>query len=251
MEPRRIIDHLEKYKSLPKGLEERFNGYGVMGLPFTTGHILGMRRFPVSSLGESYTSVWHRDPEGRWTFYQNVSPKKSCTRYFGSMVSRAELAEIDISWTADLDFSMTVEGSRRLQWQVSLGHTLGTWVLSGIGSILPGVLWKNPTVLRSMGKLASLALGAGRVNLVGRSPNGQTFIANPRRIWTIVASRAVLDGCDLGSIGEHPFQVKLGDFWIPNGLFAIGSVFMETFDPSRHKLLTSPGAEEAQRGTAR
>ena len=127
MKPKRIIDHLEKCKPLPKGLEERFNGYGVMGLPFTTGHILGMRRFPASSLGEGYTSVWHSDPEGRWTFYQNVSPEKSCTRYFGCMVSRAELAEIDISWTADLDFSMTVEGSRQLQWQVSLGHTGFVW----------------------------------------------------------------------------------------------------------------------------
>jgi hypothetical protein len=239
VKPRQIIDHLEKCRPLPAGPEERFHGYGVMGLPFTTGDILAMRRFPASSLGEGYTSVWHRDPEGSWTFYQNVSPEKSCARYFGSMVSRAEIAEIDIHWTADLDFSMTVKGSHRLQWQVSLGHTLGTRVLSGVGNIVPGGLWKSPTVLRSMGKLASMALGAGRINLVGRSPNGQTFMANPRRIWTVAVSRAGLDGQDLGPIGRHPFQARLADFWIPNGLFAIGSVYLEALDPARHKLSTS------------
>jgi hypothetical protein len=35
----------------------------LMGLPLASGHILAMRRFPASSVGPGYTSVWHRGPE--------------------------------------------------------------------------------------------------------------------------------------------------------------------------------------------
>jgi hypothetical protein len=34
-----------------------------------------MRRFPVSSVGPGYTSVWHRDPAGRWVIYQDQGPR--------------------------------------------------------------------------------------------------------------------------------------------------------------------------------
>ena len=72
--PKELVDKLEQGAELPSGNEERFVGYGVMGVPFTSGHLLAMRRFPASSLGEGYTSVWHRDPQGRWTFYSDVPP---------------------------------------------------------------------------------------------------------------------------------------------------------------------------------
>ncbi len=64
MEPKDLVDRLERGVDLPRGSEERFSGYGVMGLPFVSGHVLCLRRFPVTSLGEGYTSVWHRDPKG-------------------------------------------------------------------------------------------------------------------------------------------------------------------------------------------
>ena len=47
-------------------------GYGVMGLPFSSGHILGLRRWTASSVGDRFTSIWHRDPIGHWTFYESV-----------------------------------------------------------------------------------------------------------------------------------------------------------------------------------
>jgi hypothetical protein len=62
-EPRDLVDRLEASPQLPAGSEERFNGYGLMGLPLASGHILAMRRFPASSVGPGYTSVWHRGPE--------------------------------------------------------------------------------------------------------------------------------------------------------------------------------------------
>ena len=68
---------------MPEGEGERFFGYAVIGLPFDSGHVLSLRRFPASSIGPGYTSVWHRDPEGRWTFYQDALPELACSRYFG------------------------------------------------------------------------------------------------------------------------------------------------------------------------
>ena len=72
MEPREIAERLEQHAELPKGKEEQFAGYAVMGLPFASGHVLGLRHFPASSLGPGYTSVWHRNPGGRWVFCQGT-----------------------------------------------------------------------------------------------------------------------------------------------------------------------------------
>ncbi len=35
---------IERQAGLPTGAGERFTGYGVMGLPFASGHVLAMRR---------------------------------------------------------------------------------------------------------------------------------------------------------------------------------------------------------------
>jgi hypothetical protein len=81
-EPVDIVDDLERQAEIPPGAGERFLGYGIMGLPFRSGHVLGLRRFPASSIGPGYRSVWHRDPRGRWTFYQDQPAELACTRYF-------------------------------------------------------------------------------------------------------------------------------------------------------------------------
>jgi hypothetical protein len=48
MEAREIIQKIEKSASLPLGSGDRFAGYAVMGLPFRSGHVLALRRFPAS-----------------------------------------------------------------------------------------------------------------------------------------------------------------------------------------------------------
>ena len=67
--PKELAERAERAALPPWADRERFAGYGVMGLPFASGHALGMRRFPASSVGPGYTSVWHRSPGGGWTFY--------------------------------------------------------------------------------------------------------------------------------------------------------------------------------------
>jgi len=61
MDPRTIILGIERHASLPPGTEDRFSGYEVIGLPFRSGHVLSLSRFPASPLGRD-TSVLHRDP---------------------------------------------------------------------------------------------------------------------------------------------------------------------------------------------
>src|SRR5215213_4504398 len=111
---------------LPGGSRERFAGYGVMGVPFASGDILAMRRWPASSLGEPYTSVWHRDPRERWTIYSDVPPNLACPRFFGSAISEALVREIDITWTGPRDFSISLEREPALDWRLSLSETPAT-----------------------------------------------------------------------------------------------------------------------------
>lgn len=71
-EPAEWARHVEERPQLPAAGCERVSGYGVMGLTFRSGHVLGLRRWTASSVGAGFTSIWHRDPDGRWTFYESV-----------------------------------------------------------------------------------------------------------------------------------------------------------------------------------
>ena len=239
-EPKELVDRLEQDAKLPGGNEERFAGYGVMGVPFTSGDLLAMRRFPASSLGHGYTSLWHRDPQGRWTFYSDVPPQLACPRYFGSAVGEAVVREIEITWSSLRDFTISIAEDSDLDWHLSLAETPATRLINAVGSVLPDALWRKEAVLKPMGKAAGLMLRAGRLGLTGQAPNHQRFIANPMLIWAIQSSTARMGNQDLGSVGPLPVQTRLGDFWIPQrGIFAIGRAFFEPLDPARHALTTA------------
>ena len=239
-EPRELAEQIERGAELPDSEDERFAGYAVMGLPFASGHVLALRRFPASSIGPGYRSVWHRDPDGRWTFYQDVAPEQACPRYFGNAVAEVEQAEIEIRWTGPRSFSVELQGTRKLNWEVSLAASPKTRLMNAMSTLMPAAFWRNRVVMRSMGTAASALLGAGKLGLVGTAPNGQTFIANPKLIWFIPSSRAEFDGRDLGETGPLAEQEKLGDFWIPQrGIFVIGGGFFEPFDAERHASATS------------
>ncbi len=239
-EPKMLVDRLEQDWSLPADDSERFSGYGVMGLPFASGHVLALRRFPASSVGPGYTSVWHRNPDGQWTFYQDVQPQQACPRYFGEAIIEALVREISITWSSASGFTVTMGDDVNLHWRVSLTATPATRLMNTLSRALPEALWHNPTFLRGVGGAASLFLRAGNIGLTGQAPNGQSFVANPKQIWSISSSIATLRGQDLGRIGPLQSQARLGDFWIPQrGIFAIGGAIFEPYDPSRHILNTS------------
>jgi hypothetical protein len=237
-EPRDLIEQIEAKPPLPEGEGERFGGYGVMACPFASGDILCHRRFPASSVGLAYTSIWHRDPQGVWTFYQDVEPMQGCTRFFGRDVQQIENVQFASEWLDGRTLRISVPGT--LEWEMSLASTPMTRVMNGIGSAMPDALWHNETVLKAMAAVAGVALGAGKLGLSGRVPNGQHFVANPLIVWTIRSARATLHARDFGSLAKSASQAKLGDFWIPRtGLLAIGRAFFDVYDPAKHLEATS------------
>jgi hypothetical protein len=236
---REMVEAIERDAEVPSGSGERFSGYGVAGVPFKSGHILALRRWPASSLGRGYTSLWHRDPKGRWVFIQDAPPQLACPRYFGSAVSQALVREISIAWEGPADFLVRVPGDYEINWRVSLGETSGTRILNILGSQIPDFLWRREFFLRLLGRLAGF-MGAGKMSLTGRLPNGQWFISNPRSLWVVTATDAVVRGEVLGEMGPLPEQARLGDLWLPQqGRFFIDQAFLESFDTDRHLAMCS------------
>jgi hypothetical protein len=210
---------------LPVGTDDRFAGYGVMGLPFASGHVLAMRRFTASSVGPAYTSVWHRQPDGRWAFWSDQADEHSCARYFSAALAETRRVAIELSWPEDATLRVGVP-EVGLEWTARLSTTAVTRALNAVGGLMPDRAWRSPIVLRAMGPVAGRALGAGRVSMVGTAPNGQAFVANPRRLWVIDESNARLGDEALGPVGALEVPASLGDFVIPQrGVFAIGRAF--------------------------
>jgi hypothetical protein len=221
-EPRDVVEELERRPELPAGSDERFFGFGVMGLPFRSGHVLGLRRFPASSIGPGYRSVWHRDPGGRWTFWQDQPAELACTRYFGSAVAEVREGPIRIDWDGPRRFGVRA-GDGELEWTVEVGSTPVTRVFNAVGSVLPDRAWRSRPVLDVMARVAGTALRAGRVRLTGLAPNGQRFVANPLTMWVATDSSATVLGVDAGEMGPAPEQARLRDFALPQrGMFVVG-----------------------------
>jgi hypothetical protein len=239
---RDVVSELEAGATLADVRDrEQFHGYAVVGVPFRSGHILAMRRFPVSSVGPGYTSVWHRDPAGRWVIYQDQEPRYTCPRAFGPQIDDAPTVPIAVEWMDSDRFAIDIvtEGTR-LHWEIRLSENAVTRALNAAASILPRFLRHRPVPLAVIGRAAGSLLRAGRVRLTGTVPSRQDFFADLRRIWLIEGSTAVIDGVDLGEPGPLSEQAHLADFWLPQrGLFAIGGSFFELYDPARHLQVAS------------
>jgi hypothetical protein len=103
--------------------------------------------------------------------------------------------------------------------------------MNAAARLVPDPRWTKGFMLRAMGLAAQLILRTGRMNLVGRTSNGQAFIANPQQLWLVKSGRAVANGVDLGPIGPLPEQARLNEFLIPQrGVFAVARSFLERSD---------------------
>lgn len=230
--PAQFAQAVEDRPVLPPGDGERVSGYGVMGLPFASGHVLGLRRWTASSVGDRFTSIWHRDPTGRWTFYESVACEIACTRYFGADVERVREGPIDLEWEAPNRLHVrTADGA--VDWELAIGATVATRMMSVMGSLMPVAGWRSGPVLSAMGAVAGRMLHVGKVKLTGTTSNRQHFDANPLRIWYVTASRTVVEGEDLGPIGPLAEQARMADFYFPQrGIFAVGRVFITPHKPT-------------------
>lgn len=220
--------------TLPAGDDERFAGFGVLGLPFANGHYLALRCIPSASFAPGYRSVWHRDPAGVWTFYATTPAEQSCSRYFSSATPNdAVQCDIDIAWVTPWALYVQIPGL--LEWHLDIGATAATRVMTQIAQRLPAAVWTNRLALAVMGRAAGPVLRAGRIRLSGGAPNGQRFMIAPARFWAVTRSNAALRSEDLGPVGPLRPQARLADFRAPQrGFFVVGGGRLETFDPGRH-----------------
>lgn len=238
-EPRAQAEELERHPEVPVGADERFSGYGSTGVPFVSGHYLALRRFPASSLDAPYTTVWHRDPDGAWTVYSNVSPELSCPRFLGRALARVVVTTIAISWTSDRALRVTIPG--RLEWEMELTTNVFTRVMAVLGSRTSLRVRRNRLYLALRAWFSSALLRIGRFALQGLMPNDQWFQAAPRVIWLVHGSRARLCGLDLGAVAPLARQERLRDFWLPQrGLFFLGEVFFEPLAALGHDVILPP-----------
>ena len=198
-----------------------------MGQPFASGQVLGLRRWTASSVGDQFTSIWHRDPNGSWHFYESAQPDFACSRWFGHGVQESSVVDIDVTW--DAPNVLRVTSPQLVDWTLTIDSSPMTRVMSSVGRLLPVAAWRSSATLKAMGAVASSTLGVGTVNMTGRTANGLPFDANPLRIWRVVETSATINGEDAGPPAPLPEQARLGDFWIPQqGIFAMGRVFVGT-----------------------
>lgn len=223
--PREYALESERNPRLPQGSEERVAGYGVMGQTFESGHVLGLRRWTASSVGEQFASIWHREPDGKWHFYESAQPEFACSRWFGHGVDESVVTPIEVTWDGPTELHVRAEG--RVDWSLTLASSPMTRLMSAMGAGMPLAAWRSTPMLKSMGAVASATLGVGRVSMTGLTANGLPFDANPMRIWRVVDTAASINGADIGPPAPLAEQARLGDFWIPQrGIFAMGRVFL-------------------------
>ncbi len=231
--PRDAATAVTASPQLPAGNDERFVGFGVMGLPFSSGHYLALRDFPATTFAPAYRSVWHRTPAGEWTFYASTPGPQSCARYF-SATAEPVRCDIEVGWLTD--WSLRISIPELLDWTVDMRTTPPAWLMSHIGARLPERAWTNRVCSASIGRLAGLMLRVGQARLSGTAPNGQRFMIAPTRVWAVAGSRAVLRGEDLGPVGPLSEQARLADFRPPQrGVFVVGHGHFENFDADRHR----------------
>ncbi len=225
-DPRATAAALERRRPVPAGSAERFAGYGVIALPFASGHLLAFRRCVASSIGPPYTSIWHRSPAGRWTFYADVQPDRACPRFFADACSRVVVGEVRIEWRRPAEVSLSAP-AERLHWTIRLTSSPAIRLANAAVRLVPAA--RRPRLLPRLALPAATALAGGRVTLTGTTPSGHRFGFTPHQLWQVDGCAATIEGRELGPTAPLPAQDRLGDFWLPNaGLFAFGEARFDT-----------------------
>lgn len=190
----------------PWGGHEYARGYGVLNLPFDSGHLLGLRVFPENDFAP-YVSVWHRSPAGAWAIYvDGPSLETSCPRYWGSAIRTAAFADIDVTWTGPTDLRVTMD-EPALVWTLSMGAPRLHRVLNAVEGALPLWTWRIRALRRLREAVARHALGYGDIDLSFTTASRHEAVLLARRNYRIEASGATLRGRSLGeptTLDENP-----------------------------------------------
>lgn len=215
---------------------EFVRGWGVFGLPFDSGHVLALRVMPQNSFAP-YRTVWHRDPEGRWSILVD-GPRLdiACPRYYAPACSHVAHAHIGLEWTGPRTLNVTVD-EPRLDWTLSIARSPVLSLLNALSSALPLATWRPRTLLRARERVAAL-LGMGELALSGVMPSGHTGTLMPQRMYFINAAHATLDGTDLGRPTQLRDNPAIGTVPLPaRGVLAIGQAAWPIRDHAEYQHL--------------
>jgi hypothetical protein len=212
---------------------EWVEGFGVMAMPFTSGHVLVLRAFPRNTFAP-YKSVWHRTPDGTWRIFVDGAPlEQACPRYFGAASEENLSARVDLTWTGPMDLEVTAEPPG-LRWTMSLTEPAYLRALNAASSRLPEAAWRSSLVLRGMEAMASGLLGMGEMQLSGKVPSGHWATLTPRRMYFVRDAHAELAGLDLGSPVKAAPPPTIGVTRLPSRpAFAVGRAFFRPDQPSQ------------------
>ena len=225
---------------------EHVRGYGVLALPFSSGHVLALRVSEENDFAP-YTAVWHRAPDGGWSLYVDGSQlEKASPRYFGAAARRVRPASITLRWTGPASLDIEMEAPS-LEWSIAMS-TPPLWApLNVLGTLMPASVARYPAAVKAMTWAAGFVYGLGDVSLMGTMPDGQAGVMLPQRLHPIFSTVARLDGEDLGdavTLDENP---TIGRVRLPSRpVFAIADEYYSTSAPSGNDVSPAGGGERGR-----
>ncbi len=218
---------------------EYVKGYGVFGLPLSSGHVLALRVFPVNDFAP-YITIWHQTPDGKWFIYYDAPRADvACPRYYGPAVQYSVPVKINLHWVSSNELTIRMDDPK-LEWTVWMEEPMIMRLLNSISKRMPLWTWKHVSWLKPREKMASM-LGLGNIKLSGVMPSGHFGILMPQQIFLIKQSKVLFEGIDLGTpVMIHP-NPKIGDISLPaRGVFAIGQAHWEILNEQEyHKTRTA------------
>jgi hypothetical protein len=209
---------------------EYVKGWGVFGLPFSSGHVLALRVFPENDFAP-YRTVWHRDPGGHWSiFVDGPRLDTACPRYYGPACDHTGFAKIRVEWSGPASFRVDMDAPR-LSWTVSVGAPRWLRGVNALETRIPRGSWRVGALLRARELAAHRFMGMGTLGLSGTMPSGHRGFLMPRRMYLVEESNATLNGTALG----HPVRLErcpdLGGVTLPaRGVLAVGEAHWEILD---------------------
>lgn len=207
--------------------------------------MLALRVFPQSSFGP-YRTLWHRDPEARWSIHADAGRvEHACPRYYGPACEHVGAARIELQWTGPRRLHVTMD-QPALDWTLTVARSPLMGVLNPVSAAMPLSSWR-PRVLVAAREGLARALGMGRLQMSGVMPSGHSGLLMPQRMYLVDHSRAVLDGVDLGSPTRLRANPTIGGVPLPaRGVLAIGQAMW----PIRDRDEYDAARREAREGIA-
>ncbi len=213
---------------------EHVRGYGVFGLPLSSGHTLALRVFPINDFAP-YVTVWHQTPDGSWSIYYDAPRADiACPRYYGAAARHVVPARIQLDWRGVAELMIRVDRPQ-LEWTVWMHEPLTFRLLNRMSAALPFWTWQHEPLLRMRAWMAGL-MGMGSIALAGRMPSGHFGVLMPQRMYLIDRADVRLAGADLGTPVLVRANPTIGGMPLPaRGVFAIGQAHWEIRDTTEYR----------------